>query len=85
MYPLNFDYIINKIVQNKFYSFKEVKNMQQALLFNKIYEYMNHFVNHRVSSVYFRYNGKYFLYVSDGIFYYVGKKMKRNKFYLFLK
>lgn len=82
MCSINFNVIINKIVRNKFYSYKQVKNIQQAKLFYKLYSYMNNFVNYRVGSVYFKYNGKYFLYVNDGVFYYLGKKKKYDRFLL---
>jgi hypothetical protein len=38
--------------------------------------------SYRTTSVYFKYNGKYFLFVCDNYsFYYLGDKKIKNKFY----
>lgn len=78
---MKYQLIINKIVDNKILQKKEIEQ-QLIQQYYDLVDYLNQIAFFKLSSVYFKYNGKYFLFICDNFsFYYLGKQKLSNKFY----
>lgn len=81
---MKFKVIVDKIVSNKILQKKNIDKNDVQLLsqYCKLVDFLNRISCCNLNSVYFKYNGKYFLFICDNqSFYYVGNKKIQNKFY----
>lgn len=78
---MKFIELINIIVDNKVLQFKDVKGDS---VLQHLYIQLQRLILtfSETNSIYFKYNGKYFFFVTDvNCFYYAGDKKIKNKFY----
>ena len=76
--------IISRIVNENVLQRKEINIEQKQIYkqYNDLVNLMKAISSYRTTSVYFKYNGKYFLFICDNYsFYYLGDKKIKNKFY----
>ena len=78
---MNFINILEKIFKKKIMSICKASDEKQALQFLRLQRFIEKMINFKTSSVYFKYNGRYYFYVCDSCtFIYFGKKKIKNKY-----
>lgn len=83
---MKYQMIIIKIISDKIIQKKDLQlDDQLTKQYYQLLSYFNQFQFFKLSSIYFKYNGNYFLYICDnGAFYYLGNKKLNNKTYFIL-